>query len=93
MFEASLVRWLNRRSKLKPNNQPISFVGPGRARTCDQTVMSYRISDAIVDFVVFSLEIDLVRCVPVRSFLVRNWCGPWSVCGAHGVVHEDEREG
>ena len=36
---------------------------------------SGRIKDAIVDFAAFSLEIDRVRCVLVRSFLVRNWCG------------------
>jgi hypothetical protein len=27
------------------------------------------------DFAVLSLEIDRVRCVLVRSFLVRSWCG------------------
>jgi hypothetical protein len=29
----------------------------------------------IVDFTAFSLGIDRVRCVLVRSFLVLNWCG------------------
>jgi len=55
-----------------------------RNRTCKKTVMSGRIRDAIVDFAAFSLEIDPVHCVSVRSFLVRNWCdmpgtsvGPW----------------
>ena len=28
-----------------------------------------------VDFAEFSLEIDRVRCVLVRSFPVRAWCG------------------
>ena len=49
--------------------------GRGRTRTCGRTVMSGRIKDAIADFAAFSLEIDRVRCVLVRSFLVRNWCG------------------
>ena len=37
--------------------------------------MSDGIKDAIADFAAFSLEIDRVRCVLMRSFLVRNWCG------------------
>jgi hypothetical protein len=49
--------------------------GPGRTRTCNQTVMSGRISISFVDFPAFSFEFDRVRCVLVRSFLVRNWCG------------------
>jgi len=49
--------------------------GPGGTRTCGQTVMSGRIKAAIVDLAAFSLEIDRVRCVLVRSFLERNWCG------------------
>jgi hypothetical protein len=44
--------------------------GPGRTRTCNQTVMSGRIKAGFVDFVVFSSEIDRVRCVPEMSFLV-----------------------
>jgi hypothetical protein len=51
--------------------------------------MSGGITASFVDFVVFSLEIDRVRCVPERSFLVRNWCGPpcqpcWSAGYPHG---------
>jgi hypothetical protein len=49
--------------------------GPGRTRTCNQTVMSGGIMDAFVDFAVFSFEFDRVRCFLFRSFLVRNWCG------------------
>jgi hypothetical protein len=47
----------------------------GRTRTCNQTVMSGGIKDAMVDFVAFSLGIDRVHYVLKRSFLVRNWCG------------------
>jgi hypothetical protein len=47
-----------------------------RNRTFKKTVISGRIKAGFVDFVVFSSEIDCVRCVPERSFLVRNWCGP-----------------
>jgi hypothetical protein len=49
--------------------------GPGRTRTCNQTVMSGRISARFVDFAVFSFAFDCVCCVLARSFLVRNWCG------------------
>ncbi len=34
-----------------------------------------------VDFAEFSLEIDRVRCVLARPFLVRNWCGARAVVG------------
>src|SRR6266849_4518 len=46
--------------------------GPGRTRTCNQTVMSGRISTRFVDFAVFSFAFDCVCCVLARSFLVRN---------------------
>jgi len=40
---------------------------------------------SFVDFVVFSLEIDRVRCVPERLFLVRNWCAPsYQLCWSAG---------
>src|SRR5437868_6882310 len=48
---------------------------PGRTRTCNQTVMSGRISISFVDFAVFSFDFVRVRCALIRSFLVRNWCG------------------
>ena len=53
--------------------------GPGRTRTCNQTVKSGRITVAIVYFPAFSSVIDRVRCVLFRSFLVRNWCGPSAI--------------
>ncbi|SFJ35603.1 hypothetical protein SAMN05216525_12324 [Bradyrhizobium sp. Gha] len=49
--------------------------GPGRTRTCNQTVMSGRLSTSLVDFAAFSLEFDCVRRGLFTSFLVRNWCG------------------
>src|SRR6266849_695044 len=42
----------------------------GKRSTCNQTVMTGRTKAGFVDFVVFSLEIDRIRCVPERSF----WC-------------------
>jgi predicted amidohydrolase len=38
---------------------------------CNQTVMSGGIMDAIIDFAAFSVEIDPVHRVLVRSILVR----------------------
>jgi hypothetical protein len=55
--------------------------GPGRTRTCNQTVMSGRISVRFVDFAAVSSAFDRVRCGLIRSFLVRNWCGPQSRLG------------
>src|SRR5437016_3077852 len=49
--------------------------GPGRTRTCNQTVMSDGTSISIVDFAVVSFAFDRVCCASFRSFLVRNWCG------------------
>ena len=49
--------------------------GPGRIRTCNQTVMSGRISVRFVDFAAFSSAFDRVCFRLVLSFLVRNWCG------------------
>jgi hypothetical protein len=43
--------------------------------TADQTVMSGRISISFVDFAAFLFDFDGVRCVLMRLFLVRNWCG------------------
>jgi hypothetical protein len=60
---------------------PANIGGPGRTRTCNQTVMSGRIMVRIVDFAAFSSEIECVRCDLMRSFLVRNWCGPRLVVG------------
>ena len=51
--------------------QPFDFAGgPGRTRTCNQTVMSGRISVSFVDFPVFLL--DLIAFVVFRSG--RFWC-------------------
>jgi len=49
--------------------------GPGRPRTCNQTVMSGGRLIGFVDFSAVLVESDRVCCVSVRSFLVRNWCG------------------
>jgi hypothetical protein len=49
--------------------------GPGRTRTCNQTVMSGKIVIGPDDFAAFSSQIERIRCVLVRSFLVRNWRG------------------
>jgi hypothetical protein len=38
--------------------------------------MSAGISTGFIDFAAFSFDSDRVRCVLVRSFLVRNWCDP-----------------
>jgi hypothetical protein len=37
--------------------------------------MSGGISISFVDFAAFSFDSDRVRCVSIRLFLVRNWCG------------------
>jgi hypothetical protein len=56
--------------------------------------MSGRIKAGFVDFVVFSLEIDRVRCVPERSFLVRNWCRPpYRLAGARVIDHANRTVG
>ncbi|KGJ67766.1 hypothetical protein BJA5080_01335 [Bradyrhizobium diazoefficiens SEMIA 5080] len=49
--------------------------GPGRTRTCNQTVMSGGIWFSFVDLAVPLFGLDRVRCILARSFLVRNWCG------------------
>jgi hypothetical protein len=45
--------------------------GPGRTRTCNQSVMSGSKSIGFIDFAVFSFAFDCVCC----ALLVRNWCG------------------
>jgi hypothetical protein len=52
------------REDLGANNLPRS------ARICNQTVMSGRIKDTIVDFAAVSLAMNRIRCGSVRSFLV-----------------------
>jgi len=37
--------------------------------------MSGRISISFVDFAALLFDFDRVRCVLMRLFLVRNWCG------------------
>ena len=49
--------------------------GPGRTRTCNQTVMSDGISISFVDFPAVLFAFDRVCCVSLARFLVRNWCG------------------
>ena len=49
--------------------------GPGRTRTCNQTVMSGSADYSIVDFLQLLAAINCIRSRSDRSFLVRNWCG------------------
>ena len=53
----------------------LEYGGPGRTRTCNQTVMSGSLTKTIIDLAGFSFLFDRVRCGLVRPFLVRNWCG------------------
>jgi hypothetical protein len=39
--------------------------------------MSGRISISFVDFTAALFDFDHVPCVSIKSFLVRNGCGPW----------------
>jgi hypothetical protein len=58
------------------------FGGPGRTRTCNQTVMSGRLSIRFVDFAEVLFRFDRVCFGSFRLFLVRNWCGNASMrCG------------
>jgi len=50
--------------------------GPGRTRTCNQTVMSGGISISFVDFTVILFDPVRIRCASIGLILVRNWCGP-----------------
>jgi hypothetical protein len=59
--------------------------GPGRTRTCNQTVMSGGITIGFVDVAVFLSLFDRVRCASVGSFLVRNWCGRACSCRRVGI--------
>jgi hypothetical protein len=49
-------------------------VGPAGLEPANQTVMSDGISISFVEFTVVLLDFDRVRCVSIKSFLVRNWC-------------------
>jgi len=72
--EAFLVWWPT--GYVMKDSLAIDFTGgPGRTRTCNQTVMSGWILICFVDFRAFLFEFDRVHCVLTRSFLVRNWCG------------------
>jgi hypothetical protein len=51
------------------------YGGPGRTRTCNQTVMSGRIEVSFVDWAAFSFDFDRVCCVSLQWFLLRNCCG------------------
>jgi Phage integrase family len=69
-------RLVDEKSKRSKVPQTIEITGgPGRTRTCNQTVMSDRKLIGFVDFAEFSFRFDRVCCGLVRSFLVRNWCG------------------
>ncbi len=65
--------------------------GPGRTRTCNQTVMSGGTKAAAVDFPSLLQESGRVHFVSYGSFLVRNWCGSfrnltwiWRICPQDG---------
>ncbi len=73
---------VNRATKTKQDTDILG--GPGRTRTCNQTVMSGRILVAFVDFAVLRFDFDRVRCASMASFLVRIWCG--------GAVRRSEDE-
>jgi hypothetical protein len=66
--------------------------GPGRTRTCNQTVMSGRIVDALVDFLAPSFELDRVRCYSFTRFLVRNWCAPGLCRGGRARLAHQPRK-
>lgn len=62
-----------------PHGHVAAALGMIRKIALDRLILSRdkdAASRAIVDFAALSFEIDCVRCVLVRSFLVRNWCGP-----------------
>ena len=60
----------------KTNQDTDILGGPGRTRTCNQTVMSGGISIGFVDFAALLFDFDCVRCISIGLFLERNWCGP-----------------
>jgi hypothetical protein len=71
-------RWFRRPNSAVPtkeNEDSGAHNLPRRIRTCDQTVMSGRISISFVDFTAFSFDFGWVRCALPRRFLVRNRCG------------------
>jgi hypothetical protein len=53
--------------------------------------MSGRISIGFVDFTRFSFDFVRVRCVLIRLFLVRNWCGALGGLNAQGLCARDFR--
>jgi hypothetical protein len=67
-FTLSLWHWLAEPKLAKAG-------GPGRTRTCNETVMSGGTSSSFVDFPAFLFAFDRVCCALSRLFLVRNWCG------------------
>jgi hypothetical protein len=74
--EALVVSLVEEEAKrLRVAQAPDFTGGPRRTRTCNQTVMSGRILIGFVDFAAVLLDFELVRCVLMRLFLVRNWCG------------------
>jgi hypothetical protein len=74
--EALVVSLVEEKAKRKgPLQAPDILGGPGRTRTCNQTVMSGSADYSIVDFLQFLAAINCIRSRSDRSFLVRNWCG------------------
>ncbi len=55
--------------------QPSSKGAASNIRTCNQCVMSGKLSIGFIDFATLSFEFDRVPRGLFTSFLVRNWCG------------------
>jgi hypothetical protein len=68
--------------------------GPGRTRTCNQTIMSDGILIGFADFPAFLFDFDRVRWALLRLYLVRNWCGPGlpRVSGSCGTSARRDRK-
>jgi len=63
------------------SGSPVPFASRSRIyllyrvqETCNQTVMSGRLSISFIDFTAVLFESDRVCRVSIRLFLVRNWC-------------------
>jgi hypothetical protein len=67
---ALLFRWLRKERKGQGRQTPANISGPGRTRTCNQTVMSGGIKVASVDFSALSVESGRVHFGSCQSFPV-----------------------
>ena len=74
--EALVVSLVEEKAKRKGALQvPEILGGPGRTRTCNQTVMSGGISIGLNDFAAVLFDSGRACYVSFRPFLMRNWCG------------------